>query len=375
MGLGLGLGARVGVVARLGGLRTTLGVLGRVEVQGRLVRCTATPSLRHSSTRTPSSSRTSPSTRHLRNVGIMAHVDAGKTTTSELLLFYAGYTKSVGNVDRGDTVLDFKDQERDRGITISSAAITFPWTAAAGKHQVNYIDTPGHVDFTMEVESALAVMDGGILVVDGSAGVEAQTMAVWRQADKYAVPRIAFVNKLDKPAACLAATLASIGRKLDVVPLVVQRQIGLGKNFTGVLDLVTMQAFMWRLGDPAMKVLTEEEVAAAMHDTYQAGKEARDELVEEAANFDDELASKVIEWESYDADPHSLQQALRRITLANGASPGEGGPPRALVTLLGLDKVRACVSASPLHWWCAPHRHAQEPTLGRETFPRLTFRL
>ena len=182
----------------------------------------------------------------IRNVGIMAHIDAGKTTTTERMLFYSGYSAKVGEVHTGDTVMDYLDQERDRGITITSAAITFPWR----QHQINLIDTPGHVDFTMEVERSMAVLDGGVVVLDGSAGVEAQTVTVWRQAERYGVPRIAYINKLDKPAASVDKTVASIKKRLSVQPLVTQIALGgEGKSFSGLVDLVSMQAYKWKLKD------------------------------------------------------------------------------------------------------------------------------
>ncbi|TRY62967.1 hypothetical protein TCAL_04925 [Tigriopus californicus] len=171
----------------------------------------------------------------------MAHIDAGKTTTTERMLYYAGYTSHLGEVHDGDTVMDYMEQERDRGITISSAAITFPWN----DHQVNLIDTPGHVDFTIEVERALRVLDGGVVVLDGSAGVEAQTMTVWRQAQRNGVPRIAFINKMDKPNCDWDLSLQSIQKRLNRRPLLIQKPIGQGKSFTGLLDLVEKSALIW----------------------------------------------------------------------------------------------------------------------------------
>jgi len=270
----------------------------------------------------------------VRNVGIMAHVDAGKTSTSELMLFNSGYINRAGSVDRGDTVMDFMELERDRGITISSASITLPWKRHNLDYVLNYIDTPGHVDFTMEVESALSVMDGGIVVLDGAAGVEAQTMTVWRQANKYNVARIAFINKLDKRSASVEECTKSMASRLGVTPLVTQMQIGVGADFKGVLDLVTMEAYLWDPKDSSkgkdMRLVPEETVKNTMYETYQAGLVLREALVEEVANFDDKLAELVIERDSYQADVTSLQEALRRVTLQS--------PPEALVTLLGSAK-------------------------------------
>ena len=272
--------------------------------------------------------------KNIRNVGIMAHVDAGKTSTSELMLFNCNYMLHPGTVDSGSTVMDFMELEQQRGITISSASITMLWERHNVDHPLNYIDTPGHVDFTMEVESALSVMDGGIVVLDGSAGVEAQTMTVWRQADKYTVPRIAFINKLDKESASLEGCVKSMESRLGVKPLVTQTQIGEGSNFKGVLNLVTMEAYLWNRRDGSkgknIEVVPEENVRNSMFETYEAGLQLREALVEEVSNFDDKLAEMVIERDSYEADVTSLQEALRRVTLQS--------PPKALVTLLGSAK-------------------------------------
>ena len=266
---------------------------------------------------------------NIRNVGIMAHIDAGKTTTTERMLFYSGYSARVGEVHTGDTVMDYLDQERDRGITITSAAITFPWR----QHQINLIDTPGHVDFTMEVERSMAVLDGGVVVLDGSAGVEAQTVTVWRQAERYSVPRIAYINKLDKPAASVANTVASIQRRLAVQPLVTQIVLGgEGKSFYGLVDLVTMEAHKWQLKDgnwgKSFTTFSEAEFKTSMFNTWKIAVEAREELIEAVTDFDSELAEHVIETESFgDVSESALKSALRRIAL----SPSSG----ALVTLLG----------------------------------------
>jgi len=261
----------------------------------------------------------------IRNVGIMAHIDAGKTTTSERMLYYTGYMNRVGEVHHGDTVMDHMDQERDRGITITAAAITFPWM----KHQINLIDTPGHVDFTMEVERSLRVLDGAILVLDASAGVQAQTMTVWRQALRNEVPRLAYINKMDKYNANLAMTLRSMKRKLGVTPLLTQIPIGNGKELRGVMDLVAMEALIWTPGDESCgreySRLSEEAGVTSLRDTWLAAQDAREMLLETAADFDDELADKVIGEE--DVSGSDLDSALRRIVLNS-----ESG---ALVTFLG----------------------------------------
>jgi len=265
----------------------------------------------------------------IRNVGIMAHIDAGKTTTSERMLFYSGYTKTVGEVHTGDTVMDYLDQERDRGITITSAAITFPWR----QHQINLIDTPGHVDFTMEVERSMVVLDGGIVVLDGSAGVEAQTKTVWRQAERYGVPRIAYINKLDKPAASISKTVNSIRKKLSVEPLLTQIALGgEGKGFFGVVDLVSMTAYKWRIKDEnwgkEFSMLGSDQMKTSMFNTWEDAQIAREHLIETASDYDSELADIVIEAESFDkVSEEQLRNALRRISL-NPSS-------KTLVTLIG----------------------------------------
>ena len=225
--------------------------------------------------------------------------------------------------------MDYLDQERDRGITITSAAITFPWR----QHQINLIDTPGHVDFTMEVERSMVVLDGGVMVLDGSAGVEAQTMTVWRQADRYNVPRIAYINKLDKPAASIHKTVHSIQKKLSVEPLVTQMALGgEGKQFFGLVDLVSLNAFKWRLKDDnwgkEYQSVGEAELKTSMFNVWEEALEARQHLIETAADHDSDLAEKVIEAESFENISESdLKTSLRRIAL----NPECG----ALVTFLG----------------------------------------
>nr|KAF6440595.1 GTP dependent ribosome recycling factor mitochondrial 2 [Rousettus aegyptiacus] len=183
----------------------------------------------------------SPPIAKIRNIGIMAHIDAGKTTTTERILYYSGYTRSLGDVDDGDTVTDFMAQERERGITIQSAAVTFDWKG----YRVNLIDTPGHVDFTLEVERCLRVLDGAVAVFDASAGVEAQTLTVWRQADKHKIPRICFLNKMDKTGASFNYAVESIREKLKAKPLLLQLPIGEAKTFKGVVDVVSKEKLLW----------------------------------------------------------------------------------------------------------------------------------
>uniref|UniRef100_A0A8C7JND1 Elongation factor G2 n=1 Tax=Oncorhynchus kisutch TaxID=8019 RepID=A0A8C7JND1_ONCKI len=232
----------------------------------------------------------------IRNIGIMAHIDAGKTTTTERMLYYSGYTRALGDVDDGDTVTDFMVQERERGITIQSAAVTFDWK----KHRINLIDTPGHVDFTLEVERALRVLDGAVAVFDASAGVEAQTLTVWRQAEKHHVPCICFLNKMDKPGASLHFSIESIKKKLKANPVILQIPIGSGKSFTGLIDLITNQQMTWRVKSRAEDGRVFETKSLSQSDDpelLQDAMEARAALIEQ------------------------LQEAVRRVTLARKGVP------------------------------------------------------
>ncbi|KAG9488099.1 hypothetical protein GDO78_007737 [Eleutherodactylus coqui] len=248
----------------------------------------------------------------IRNIGIMAHIDAGKTTTTERMLYYSGYTRALGDVDDGDTVTDYMVQERERGITIQSAAVTFDWNG----HRVNLIDTPGHVDFTVEVERSLRVLDGAVAVFDASAGVEAQTLTVWRQADKHSVPRLCFLNKMDKTGASFTYSIESIKAKLKARPLLLQLPIGEGKSFKGLIDLVTMECLSWRSqsnGDDGKRF--QRKPLSDLMDP---------DLLHLIADLDDEFASLMLEEYSEDFNLipiEKLQAAIRRITLARSAVP------------------------------------------------------
>uniref|UniRef100_A0A8C0R9I9 Ribosome-releasing factor 2, mitochondrial n=2 Tax=Canis lupus familiaris TaxID=9615 RepID=A0A8C0R9I9_CANLF len=263
----------------------------------------------------------SPPIAKIRNIGIMAHIDAGKTTTTERILYYSGYTRSLGDVDDGDTVTDFMAQERERGITIQSAAVTFDWKG----YRVNLIDTPGHVDFTLEVERCLRVLDGAVAVFDASAGVEAQTLTVWRQADKHKVPRICFLNKMDKTGASFKYAVESIREKLKAKPLLLQLPLGEGKAFEGVVDVVSKEKLVWNRKsedgkDFERKPLLEMSDAKLLKETT----EARNALIEQVADLDDEFADLVLgEFsENFDLLPaEKLQTAIHRVTLAQTAVP------------------------------------------------------
>ncbi|KAM4050074.1 ribosome-releasing factor 2, mitochondrial [Anomaloglossus baeobatrachus] len=264
-----------------------------------------------------------PPVSRIRNIGIMAHIDAGKTTTTERMLYYSGYIRALGDVDDGDTVTDFMVQERERGITIQSAAVTFDWNG----HRINLIDTPGHVDFTVEVERSLRVLDGAVAVFDASAGVEAQTLTVWRQADKHAVPRLCFINKMDKTGASFTYSVESIKEKLKARPLLLQLPIGEGKSFQGLINLVSMESLTWsprsteddgrRFCSKPLSELTDPQL-------LQAAKDARNALLEQVADLDDDFASLMLEEfsEDFNLIPiEKLQAAVRRITLARLAVP------------------------------------------------------
>lgn len=260
----------------------------------------------------------------IRNIGIMAHIDAGKTTTTERMLYYSGYTRALGDVDDGDTVTDFMAQERERGITIQSAAVTFDWKT----HRINLIDTPGHVDFTLEVERALRVLDGAVAVIDASAGVEAQTLTVWRQAEKHHVPSVCFLNKMDKPAANLSFSLDSIRQKLKANPVLLQIPVGSGKNFSGVVDLLTNQKLIWNLkslrDDDGRMFESKPLDQSDEPELLQQVNEARTALIEQVADLDDEFAEVLLTdySDNFDAVPSSkLQEAVRRVTLARKGVP------------------------------------------------------
>ncbi|XP_048359459.1 ribosome-releasing factor 2, mitochondrial isoform X2 [Sphaerodactylus townsendi] len=263
----------------------------------------------------------SPPASKIRNIGIMAHIDAGKTTTTERMLYYSGYTRSLGDVDDGDTVTDFMAQERERGITIQSAAVTFDWAGC----RINLIDTPGHVDFTLEVERSLRVLDGAVAVFDASAGVEAQSLTVWRQADKHHIPRICFLNKMDKPGVRYA--VESIEQKLKTRPLLLQLPIGEGKSFRGIADVVTKEQVIWKSATGMddgknfeRKPLKEADSPDLLKDTI----DARTTLIEQVADLDDEFAELVLgEFsENFDSLPaDQLHSAVRRVTLAQKAVP------------------------------------------------------
>jgi elongation factor G len=245
----------------------------------------------------------------VRNIGIMAHIDAGKTTTTERILFYTGINYKIGEVHDGAATMDWMAQEQERGITITSAATTCHWK----DHQINIIDTPGHVDFTVEVERSLRVLDGAVAVFDGVAGVEPQSQTVWRQADRYKVPRICFVNKLDRTGASFDFCVRTIKNRLNAIPAVLQLPIGSEANFIGVVDLVRMRALTWRGETTIGDDYTVEEIPADMVEAAQAAHHA---LIELVADYDDALMEAYLTDESA-IDPDLLQMAVRRAVLSS----------------------------------------------------------
>lgn len=248
----------------------------------------------------------------VRNIGIMAHIDAGKTTTTERILFYTGINYKIGEVHDGAATMDWMEQEQERGITITSAATTCFWEGA----QINIIDTPGHVDFTVEVERSLRVLDGAVAVFDGKEGVEPQSETVWRQADKYNVPRICFVNKMDKLGADFFFTVRTIKDRLGATPLVIQIPIGAENDFVGVVDLVYMRALTWR-GDTGKGEAYEiEEIPADLADV---AAEYRDKLLEAVAETDEALLEKYLGGE--EISPEEIKVGIRKLTVASEQYP------------------------------------------------------
>ncbi|MEW6637975.1 MAG: GTP-binding protein, partial [Actinomycetota bacterium] len=264
--------------------------------------------------------------RRVRNIGIMAHIDAGKTTTTERILLYTGLTHRLGEVHDGNAVMDWMSQERERGITITSAATTVFWGGIEGsqkngkgtregahsripeQHRINIIDTPGHVDFTVEVERSLRVLDGAIALFDSVAGVEPQSETVWRQADKYGVPRIAFVNKMDRIGADFYHAVQTMVDRLGANAVPVQLPIGAEAEFEGIVDLVEMKAIIYK--DDLGAEWDETEIPEGMR---EIAEEYREKLLEAVADYDEEIMMMYLEGE--EIDPDQIRAAIRRATL------------------------------------------------------------
>jgi len=266
-----------------------------------------------------------------RNIGIMAHIDAGKTTSTERILFYTGVTYKIGSVDEGTATMDWMEQERERGITITSAATTASWTRFDKKYRVNIIDTPGHVDFTVEVERSLRVLDGAVCVFDSVAGVQPQSETVWRQADKYRVPRICFVNKMDRMGADFDHVIRTIRKRLGAHPVPLQFPLGREDNFIGVIDFVEQKVIVWleetlgakfeifevdKLWDKAF-VDSRPDIAAALKGSAidkAFYDEHRNKMVEYIAEHDDTLLDKYLNGVALTVD--EMRHSVRKSTLA-----------------------------------------------------------
>ncbi len=304
-----------------------------------------------------------------RNIGIMAHIDAGKTTTTERILYYTGITHKLGEVHEGTAQMDWMAQEQERGITITSAATTCFWK----NHRVNIIDTPGHVDFTAEVERSLRVLDGAVAVFCGVAGVEPQSETVWRQADRYLVPRIAFVNKMDRQGADFQRVLDSMVKRLLARPVPVQLPWGKEQDFVGVIDLVGMRAIRYKTEDLG----AEYEVAEIPADMRPAAEAAREKLVEAACEADDALLEHYLAGDGLSEE--QVKQGIRKGTLALKFVPvvcGSAFKNKGVQPL--LDAVIAYLP-SPLDvppvQGHAPDAHAEDPAsvLRRETSDEAPF--
>jgi elongation factor G len=249
--------------------------------------------------------------RRLRNIGIISHIDAGKTTVTERMLYYTGQTHKLGEVHDGEAVMDWMLQERERGITITAAATTCPWK----QHQINIIDTPGHVDFTIEVERSLRVLDGAVAIFAAVEGVQPQSEAVWHQADRYQVPRLAFINKMDRIGADYQRVLQEMQQKLGAMPLLLQLPWGTEEHFRGIIDLIEMQGVGWQAADAGMT----PEVSAIPEELQAAAQQQREALIEAVAEYDEALLERYLAGE--DITPEALRVAIRRATLANALVP------------------------------------------------------
>ncbi|XP_045502415.1 ribosome-releasing factor 2, mitochondrial [Colias croceus] len=252
----------------------------------------------------------------IRNIGVLAHIDAGKTTTTERMLFYSGTIRTMGEVHHGNTVTDYMEQERQRGITITSAAVSFPWNG----YQINLIDTPGHIDFTMEVEQSLAVLDGAVVVLDASAGVEAQTLTVWRQANGHRVPRLIYLNKMDRLDADVKACERSICDKLRVIPLMLQSPVVHEGRLIGLIDLISLQEIIWTSGRG--QNLTRRKLTEADGKKWELALSDHRQLVDTISSLDDELAETIIQQESLDnLETKDILNAVRRCAINMKAYP------------------------------------------------------
>jgi elongation factor G len=311
-----------------------------------------------------------------RNIGIMAHIDAGKTTTTERILYYAGAIHKMGEVHEGTTTTDWMPQERERGITITSAAITCFWSRRDVKHRINIIDTPGHVDFTIEVERSLRVLDGAVAVFDGKNGVEPQSETVWRQADKYHVPRICFINKMDSLGADFEMSVASIKERLDARPLLMQLPLGKESELKGVIDLVRMKALVFRDEDKG-SVYDAVEIPAEFAD---AAKAARVQLLETAAELDDALMEKYLEDEGATITEEQIRAAVRKGCIAMKVFPvfcGSAYKHKGIQPLLDavIDYLPSPIDIPPVHGKDTDGKDVLRETKDDAPFSALAFKI
>jgi elongation factor G len=251
---------------------------------------------------------------HIRNFGICAHIDAGKTTCSERILFYTGKNYKIGEVHEGTATMDFLQEEQERGITIQSAATTCPWEYKGKEYKLNLIDTPGHVDFTIEVERSMRVLDGAVAVFDGKEGVEAQSETVWRQADRYKVPRLCFINKMDKVGASFEFSYGTMKTRLGANGVPIQTPIGLGHQHRGIVDLMTMKGYLFE-GEHGEKI-KEIEIP---EDEIDIAKKYRAIMVEKIAELDDNLMGKYLE--GVEPTVPEMKAALRKATIERRCFP------------------------------------------------------
>src|SRR5579862_1546971 len=308
----------------------------------------------------------------MRNIGIAAHIDAGKTTTTERILYYTGRSHKIGEVHEGTATMDWMEQEQERGITITSAATTCFWRDI----QINIIDTPGHVDFTAEVERSLRVLDGAVAVFDAVAGVQPQSETVWRQADKYGVPRICFINKMDRVGADFFHSMDTIVDRLKCRPVAIQLPIGAEDQFKGIIDLVTMKARVWRDETLGAK-FDEVEIPAEL--TAQA-KEYRDKLVEAVSESDDHLFTKYVEGQP--VTEAELRAGIRKATIAQKIFPvvcGTAFKNKGVQNLLDsvVDYLPSPLEIPPVKGTAVenPEQHIERKADDNEPFAALVFKI
>src|SRR5215467_10810736 len=308
----------------------------------------------------------------MRNIGIAAHIDAGKTTTTERILYYTGRTHKLGEVHEGTAIMDWMEQEQERGITITSAATTCFWRDI----QVNIIDTPWHVDFTAEVERSLRVLDGAVAVFDAVAGVQPQSETVWRQADKYSVPRICFINKMDRVGADFYHSVETIVTRLKCKPVPIQLPVGAEDQFKGIVDLVEMKALLWR--DETLGA--EYDTVEIPEDLVERAKQYREEMIEAIAEFDDGLFAKFIEGETPSID--EIKRGIRRATIALKIFPvicGTAFKNKGVQTMLDavVDYLPSPVDIPPVegHAIDDPEKALVRKAADNEPFSALVFKI